>query len=170
MDSVFAALALIVGLTDMGVNHCPTGCLAEGPGQSRLSVSAGALLFQEDRIGSEVYIRYDLGREFGPFQPTIGLSSTDSGDVWLGAGALWTAPFLDDAAYLQLHLMPGLYLQGDGPNLGNEIEFRSGFEIGITARNGWRWGLSYDHRSNGGLSDLNPGAETVQLRLSIPLG
>jgi lipid A 3-O-deacylase len=30
-------------------------------------------------------------------------------------------------------------------------------------------GLSYDHRSNGDIATLNPGLETLQLRVSVPL-
>ncbi|OZA01556.1 MAG: hypothetical protein B7Y02_17545 [Rhodobacterales bacterium 17-64-5] len=59
-------------------------------------------------------------------------------------------------------------MQGDGPDLGGPVEFRSGVEIGFIANNGLRFGLSYDHRSNGGIYEDNPGLETVQLRLSVP--
>jgi hypothetical protein len=169
MDGTLAAIALIVGLTDMGLNHCGTGCLAPNSVDSRIAISGGSVLFQENSIGEELYLRYDFGTTYGPFQPTVGFSATSDGDLWLGAGALWTAHFPGDDFFLQLYLMPGLYAQGDGPDLGHEIQFRSGFEIGYEANNGWRWGISYDHRSNAELASVNPGVETLQLRLSIPL-
>ncbi len=130
-------------------------------------------IFQEQSIGREAYVRYDMGTSFGPFQPTVGLSVTDSNDVWVGLGAthtthFWTRPS-GAGAYAQLHFMPGLYAQGTGPDLGHDIEFRSGAEIGYQAKNGVRVGLSFDHRSNGDISSLNPGLETLQLRVSVPL-
>ncbi|PJE30442.1 Lipid A 3-O-deacylase (PagL) [Pseudooceanicola marinus] len=168
MDGALAVLFLAAGLTDMGMSHCgTTGCLAEAPAEQRLSFSAGDVWFQEDQISKEIYMKYDFGTSYGPFQPSFGLSVTDEGDAWVGLGASWTAEL--DQLYLQLSLMPGLYAQGDGPDLGHVVEFRSGIEVGFEARNGWRYGLVYDHRSNAEISGTNPGMETVQFRVSVPL-
>lgn len=169
MDGTFAVLFLLAGLADMKGNYCQTGCLAQTQIPARIAVSAGDVQFQDASIGSEAYLRYDFGRAYGPFQPAIGLSLTEDGDAWVGFGATWTGWFAHNRGYVQLHLMPGIYAQGDGPNLGSDVEFRSGAEIGYEARNGVRVGLSYDHRSNADLSSVNPGLETVQLRVSIPL-
>lgn len=169
MDGTFAVLFLLAGLTDMKLNHCQTGCLAQEQAPARFALSGGDVQFQENSIGTEAYLRYDFGRMYGPFQPVAGLSVTDDGDAWVGIGATWTAQFADERAYLQLHLMPGLYAQGDGPDLGSPIEFRSGIEIGYQTPKGVRIGLSYDHRSNAGIDSVNPGLETVQLRVSFPL-
>ena len=168
MDGTLAALFLVASLTDMGFNHCGNGCLAPGEETRRLSLSAGDVQFQGASVDREVYLRYDFGRTYGPFQPVIGASVTQRGDAWIGAGAAWTAHFADTGLYAQLHLMPGLYKQGSGPNLGHTIEFRSGAEIGYEAKNGMRFGISYDHRSNAELSAVNPGLETLQFRFSIP--
>jgi hypothetical protein len=62
--------------------------------------------------------------------------------------------------------MPGVYIQGDGNDLGGWFEFRSGIEIGYEAQSGVRYGLSLDHRSNAGIYDENPGLETLQFRVS----
>ncbi|OYW60821.1 MAG: hypothetical protein B7Z31_03560 [Rhodobacterales bacterium 12-65-15] len=168
MDGTFAALTLIFGLWDMAENHCATGCLAATETQGTTAISAGAVFLDEDQIASEVYIRRDTRRKFGPFQATYGISLTDQGAIWVGAGPSYTLPLKSDNVFVQLHAMAGLYLQGDGPDLGGPVEFRSGIEIGFIANNGLRFGLSYDHRSNGGIYEDNPGLETVQLRLSVP--
>lgn len=167
MDGTFAVLFLIAGLADMGISHCGNGCLAPSDTDTRLSISAGEVIFQEEGIGAEIYARYDFGREFGPFQPVVGVSATDSGDLWAGAGLAWTEEF--NRLYTSLHLMPGLYAQGSGPDLGGVFEIRSGIEIGLVADNGIRYGLSYDHRSNAETYSSNPGLETFQFRVSIPL-
>jgi len=173
MDGRLAVLFFAVGLFDMNANDCETGCLARTQAQDAISLSFGNVIFQEKSIGREVYLRYDMGTSFGPFQPAVGLSVTDRDDVWVGLGAthkthFWTQPS-GAGAYAQLHFMPGLYAQGSGPDLGHGIEFRSGAEIGYQAKNGVSVGLSFDHRSNGDISSLNPGLETLQLRVSVPL-
>lgn len=169
MNGTFAVLFAIVGLTDMKMNYCDEGCLVRSPEQARLSVGGGGVQFQQDWIGEEAYVRYDMDHKMGPFQNSIGLSVTDTGDAWLGFGQLWTKEF-NSGAYIQLHAMPGIYLQGDGPDLGFPIEFRSGVELGYTFRSGWRMGVSYDHRSNADLNGkVNPGMETLQFRVSLPL-
>jgi hypothetical protein len=173
MDGRLALLFFAVGLTDMKTNDCATGCLARVPAQQAVSLSFGDVIFQEKSIGREMYMRYDLGTSFGPFQPAIGLSVTDSNDIWVGFGATHTTRFWDRPSgaggYAQLHFMPGVYTQGSGPDLGYPLEFRSGAEIGYQAKNGVKVGLSFDHRSNGDISSVNPGLETLQLRVSVPL-
>ena len=173
MDGRLAVLFFAVGLFDMKANDCDTGCLARTPAQEALSLSFGNVVFQEKNIGSEVYLRYDMGTAFGPFQPAMGLSVTDSNDIWVGVGATHTTRFWDRPSgaggYAQLHFMPGVYAQGSGPDLGHDIEFRSGAEIGYQAKNGMRMGVSFDHRSNGDIASLNPGLETFQFRVSVPL-
>lgn len=173
MDGRLAVLFFVVGLTDMKTNDCDTGCLARTPAQEALSLSFGNVIFQDKVIGNEAYVRYDFGTSYGPFQPAVGLSVTDSNDVWVGLGATHTTRFWERPSgvggYAQLHFMPGVYAQGSGPNLGHDVEFRSGAEIGWQARSGVRVGVSYDHRSNGGISNVNPGMETLQLRVSVPL-
>jgi hypothetical protein len=111
-------------------------------------------------------VRRDTSLAYGPFQVIYGLSLTDDNDGWIGVGQSWDTTF--GAGYLEFHAMPGLYVQGDGVDLGGPIEFRSGVELGYEARNGMRIGLGYDHRSNAGIYDSNMGLETVHLRVSIP--
>ncbi len=169
MDGSLAVLFLVAGLTDMKLNHCDTGCLAQSDTQAKATLAYGDVIFQDDVIGRETYFRYDFGQNYGPFQPAIGVSVTDSNDTWIGIGATYTARFADQRAYVQLSLLPGLYAEGSGPDLGSPIEFRSGIELGYEARNGLRMGVSFDHRSNAGISSTNPGLETLQFRVSIPL-
>lgn len=173
MDGRLAVLFFVVGLTDMKTNDCDTGCIARTPSQEGISLSLGNVIFQDKAVGSEAYLRYEMGTSFGPFQPAVGLSITDTDDVWVGLGATHTTHFWKRPSgaggYAQLHFMPGIYAQGAGPNLGHEFEMRSGAEIGYQAKNGVRVGLSYDHRSNAGLSIPNPGIETLQLRVKVPI-
>jgi hypothetical protein len=65
----------------------------------------------------------------------------------------------------------GYYREGaEGPDLGYDAEFRSSIEVSWRFKNGHRLGLMLAHLSNGSLSDVNPGTESLQLNWLIPLG
>ncbi|WP_425439904.1 acyloxyacyl hydrolase [Puniceibacterium antarcticum] len=170
-DGTFAVLMLIAGLTDMNSNYCgtSTGCLGTSDTTPRLEFSAGQVLERRADTAEEVYLRYDLGRNYGPFGSAVGLSVGEHGETWLGMGATYTVNIAQSPVYAELHVMPGLYADNGGFDLGGPLEFRSGIELGYELRSGWRMALSYDHRSNAGIFDNNPGIETVQFRVSMPL-
>ena len=168
-DGTFAVLLLLLGGTDMARNYCGTeiGCFGRTETQARFAISAGEVLERQATTAGEVYLRYDLGHKRGPFGRAMGLSVGENGETWVGFGQTYDIP-LGDRAFIELHSMPGLYADNGGFDLGGPIEFRSGVEIGYENKAGWRFGLSYDHRSNAGIYDDNPGIETVQFRVSIP--
>jgi hypothetical protein len=172
MGGELTALWFLVSMLDMGLNHCGgDGCLHPSAREPYLSFSAGTVHFQGDHISEEIYLRGETPVAYGPFHIVYGAAATTEGDLWAGIGAShWTEWEMGGAdAFLQLSLIPGIYMQGDGPDLGGPVSLRAGIELGIEARNGVRYAISLDHRSHGGLYDSNPGLETVQLRVSIPL-
>ncbi|MCR9110083.1 acyloxyacyl hydrolase [Marivita sp. XM-24bin2] len=170
-DGTFAALLFIIGLTDMGMNHCGSteGCLAKTDIVPRLSLSGGQVLERRADEAAELYLRYDLGQMRGPFGAALGLSLGEQGETWAGFGATYTIPFGRSGAYAELHAMPGLYFDNGGFDLGGTVAFRSGLELGYETSRGWRMAVSYDHRSNAGIYEENPGVETVQFKVSIPI-
>ena len=171
-DGTFAVLLLGLGLWDMGANYCgtETGCLGRTDVTPRLALSAGEVLERNAESAGEIYLRYDLGHKRGPFGSAVGFSLGENGETWVGFGSTYTLQFGDSPLYAELHSMPGFYADNGGFDLGGPIEFRSGIELGYEGRMGWRYALSYDHRSNAGLYDDNPGIETVQFRVSVPVG
>ncbi len=170
-DGSFAALMFALGLLDMGAHYCggAGGCLARSETQPRLSVSGGSFVRRRAMPTDEIYLRYDLGYRIGPFGNAVGLSLAANGETWIGFGQTYTLTPADSPFFAELHAMPGLYAANGGFDLGGPIEFRSGIEIGYEGPRGMRIGLSYDHRSNAGLFPRNPGVETVQIRIGIPL-
>ncbi|MEB8388170.1 acyloxyacyl hydrolase [Rhodobacteraceae bacterium KMM 6894] len=168
-DGTAAVVGVVLGLINMGVNHCPNeGCLAKNEVQSFNSLSVGEVVFQEKTIGEEIFFRRQTGKARGPFQFTYGASVTDEGGMWVGLGSTTTYTTPNKRFYAQFHTMPGLYSKGGEVGLGGAIQFRSGVEVGYQNRQGVRAGLSIDHRSNAGIYSNNPGLETVQFRVSIP--
>ena len=166
----FAVAALLLGLGDMVLNHCPNdGCLARNEVPAYLGVSAGTVFFQEDTVSEEIYLRHTTATAHGPFNLTYGGSVTTDGETWVGLGESVNFVSPNQRWYAQFHVMPGLYAEGSGADLGGPIEIRSGAEVGYQARNNIRYAVSYDHRSNGGIYNSNPGLETFQIRVSFPL-
>ena len=169
-DGTFAVALILGGLIDMGTSGClkERNCLERSDTQARWSVSTGTVLERQAKPAAEVYIRHDFGHKYGPFGTTAGLSVTENGETWIGLGQTLTYELGNSPMFIELHAMPGFYFPNGGFDLGGPLEFRSGIEIGYENRNGWRYGLSYDHRSNAGIFKNNPGIETVQFRVSIP--
>jgi len=168
MDGSYAVLTLVLGLWDMFANYCQSECLARRDTGSYYSVSAGSLWRREQQIGNELYFRADTGRMYGPFELTFGASLSSLNDFWAGAGVIYDVPLGLNAGFVKLHAMGGIYDATDGPVLGGPIEFRSGIEAGFEAQNGWRYALSFDHRSSAGLYPDSSGVETLLMRLSVP--
>lgn len=54
-------------------------------------------------------------------------------------------------------------------DLGSKTEFRSGVDLFYRISRKVMLAMSFYHYSNGGISDYNPGAECVALRIVIPL-
>ena len=62
----------------------------------------------------------------------------------------------------------GYYDDGDGKKLGNQIQFRTTFEISYLLKNNNRIGFSFGHISNANLGDKNPGVEILNISYQIP--
>jgi hypothetical protein len=77
---------------------------------------------------------------------------------------------LGPAWFATVVLGAGYFHDGSIVQLGHEVMFRSGLEIGRSLDDRWRLGLAFDHLSNAGLADHNPGTEILTLRLSTALG
>ncbi len=168
-DGTFGVIGLVLGLIDMTINHCPNeGCLAVNHVDSYNTLSIGETYFNEMHQGEEIYFRRDTGTAFGPFQNIWGLSASNDGEFWIGAGQSWTYQFFQERAFVQMHAMTGLHENGDGQDIGEPIMFRTGIELGYQSKMGARFGLGFDHRSHLGIHGSNPGLETIHFRVSIP--
>jgi hypothetical protein len=64
--------------------------------------------------------------------------------------------------------MPGFYDQGDGPDIGGALQVRSSLGAGYEFANGVTVLASYAHGLNADTQDLNPGLETIALRVAFP--
>jgi lipid A 3-O-deacylase len=103
-------------------------------------------------------------------RPTIGASITTDGSVYGYGGFNWDIEVVPNQFFLIPNFMAGLYAEGDGKDLGHTIEFRSGVEFAYQMPNAHRVGLAFNHISNAGIGNKNPGAETLMLTYSLPMG
>ena len=62
----------------------------------------------------------------------------------------------------------GYYNDGDGKKLGNDLQFRTAFEISYQLKNLDRFGISISHISNANIGDKNPGVEIISLSYQKP--
>jgi len=62
----------------------------------------------------------------------------------------------------------GVYDDGSGKKLGNDIQFRTSLEVSYELNNKNRIGISFSHISNANLGDKNPGVEILSLSYHIP--
>ena len=62
----------------------------------------------------------------------------------------------------------GIYNDGSGKKLGNDLQFRTSLEISYELKNKNRIGISLSHISNADLGDKNPGVEILSFSYHIP--
>ena len=134
--------------------------------------SIGSTEFEGVSGGAEARFSYYPGQSYGPVRPVVDLSVTEKGGAFAGVGLAWQRDV--DLGQLPLFVgvefIPGLWVDGDGPDLGGAFQVRSGLELGvrIEAWNDARVSVMLDHRSNGDLERINPGLESVSLRFHMP--
>ncbi len=166
MKGEFAILFWIMSLMGEGI---------EGEGWNvqradmagQVTISSGIVQFDGQNWGQELRVTRTLDR-WKRFNPVLDFSITEKGGAWLGLGLYQQFDFeiAGVPAFAGFSFAPGVYMPGGDVDLGFPIEFRSGVEFGVRFRGGWQVSLSYDHRSNGDISPVNPGMETLQLRVS----
>jgi hypothetical protein len=121
-----------------------------------------------DSVEAGVQLRWPTTGSWG-IGAMAGISANEDSAFWayLGArrpfrlGSCWNAGPTFAVTY---------YEQGDGKDLGHELEFRSGLEVFCRWGSGSSLGLEFYHLSNASISDVNPGSNSLWVVYSFPLG
>ncbi len=102
----------------------------------------------------------DLFRDtfLGKLSPITGFMMTADSATYLYTGV--QAEYKIGKLNLTPSFSPGLYSMGDGKDLGSPLEFKSELQLSVDLRPGTKLGYSQSHLSNGGLDDVNPGADS----------
>ncbi len=111
--------------------------------------------------------RFDQSLFF--LKPLVGTFFTTKGSVYTYGGFRVEIPLGKHLMLIPMATV-GDYEKGNGKDLGNHIEFKTGAELDLIFANGIRVGPVFDHVSNAGIGKKNPGEENLLLMVSVPLG
>ncbi len=117
-------------------------------------------------------------------RPAAALVSREGSDGWAVRGLYGLAVTDDMSGFLHgsgwldgawgpivagISFGPGIWLQGNGKDLGSLLQFRSMAEVGWRSTSGFRATLSVSHISNAGLAEVNPGANLIAIQAHFTL-
>ncbi len=128
---------------------------------SSFAFSFGKFNALEKDIGvleSGIELRANI-TDFLTLNQIIGIMTTSKMSNYIYLGLCKDINF--DSYFITPSFAIGLYEKGGGKDLGNHLEFRSQVEISYVIKKGLRVGVSFNHISNGGFADYNPGAESI---------
>lgn len=112
-------------------------------------------------------IEYRDDHKFWIFKPFGGVMATSDSAAHVYAGVLVDL-YLGRRWVITPSFAPGWYREGDGKHISDGIQFRSQIEVAYRFSDRSRLGVSFNHISNAGINDPNPGVETLALTYSIP--
>ncbi|MGD8780070.1 MAG: hypothetical protein PVH88_14035 [Ignavibacteria bacterium] len=142
--------------------------LIAGEKKNYLAFSGGLFDFVHNKPGSfEFSVEYRRINEGAFFHPFGGfMVNTDLGSYFFGGLAVVLE--LTDRLELASFFSPGLYFRGNSKELGFIIEYRSKWEISYLLDNNMRIAFSGGHISNG-FGSVNPGAESLNITIIVPI-
>lgn len=134
-----------------------------------LSFGAGYydLFDDEGALEGRVEYRFSEENKLFWFTPFIGFTGTSDAAMY-GYAGIGIDIFFGRRWVLTPNFAAGIYGNGDGKDLGEAIEFRSGVELAYRFDDYSRLGLSFTHISNAGIGDRNPGVESLVVVYSVP--
>ena len=112
-------------------------------------------------------LEYRSDKKLWYFKPMFGMWATSEGGFYGYAGIRMDVYFGNRFVFTP-SFAPGFYHDGNGKDLGLEIEFRSSVEVAYRFDDYSRLSLGLAHLSNASLGDKNPGVETLTLTYSVP--
>jgi lipid A 3-O-deacylase len=139
-----------------------------GPEPSLLNLQAGAAQIFDSRQEFYWGVEYRPAFRLVHLGPWLFFGTGRDATFYAAAGVLLDLR-LGDRWVLTPSFGGGYYHAEEGLDLGFDMQFRSAIELAWRFRNGQRLGVHFAHLSNGSLSDVNPGTETLAFTWSIPL-
>ncbi len=140
-----------------------------GDGPDVLTLGAGAFDFAKTKPASaEARIEYRVGRKVYFLGPSLGFFVNSDGGFY-GYGAIYL-----DIQIERLVITPaaglGGYHRGDSKGLGGDFLFHLALDFAHRFDDGQRLGVKVTHNSNAFIFKKNPGAESILLTYSVPVG
>ena len=138
-----------------------------GAEPSLLTFGAGAFDINDDYTAAAFNLEWRGEHLLWTVRPLVGAAVTTDAGLYAYAG-LALDIHIGDSLVITPNFAPALYEKGDGKDLGNWFQFRSGIEVAWVFWDRSRLGVALHHLSHAGLGDDNPGTETLMLNYSIP--
>ncbi len=171
--AVLAAVVLVLAMPAAWAAEKPAVQVMSVPDQvdtDVLVLTGGFYDFNlKDNEAVEFGLEYRSDLQFFIAKPFVGTSVTTDGALYAYAGIL-TDLVLFDRLVLTPSFAAGAWKQGSsGKDLGYWIEFRSQIELTAHLGRGIRAGAYFNHVSNAGLGERNPGVEVIGATFIVPL-
>lgn len=136
---------------------------------SFLSLGVGWYDINDDRDAVDLRVEYRSSYKiFGLVKPWLGVEVTSDVAAY-GAVGILADIYFGRRIVLTPSFGAGIYGDGDGKDLGNDIEFRSQIELGYRFDDRSRLALAFSHISNASLDETNPGTEIATIYYHLPL-
>ena len=161
------AMALLVALV-LAISIGGAHPAIAGDDPAFITFHIGGYDVNDDSTAGQFNLEYRSDWDEWYVKPFAGVMATMEAAAYVYGGILLDV-YLGRRVVFTPNVAVGLYSDGDGKDLGNTVEFRSGLELAYRLDNRARLGMAFHHISNASLSDNNPGTETFTLTFSLPL-
>ncbi|MEM9404764.1 MAG: acyloxyacyl hydrolase [Acidobacteriota bacterium] len=141
------------------------GAASAKPG---FGISFGLIDFTRELEAFELGVEYRFPDWRYGLVPHVGVQVTED-EAFYGYGGLRRPFQLGESRWDVIpSFAVSLYEQGDGQDLGNVIEFRSGIDVRYRFEKKGALALGFYHLSNASISSTNPGTNSLLLRIELP--
>ena len=131
------------------------------------SIFGGSYDYDDDNTSTLYGLNYHLSDNAFRVFNLIDLNPVIGGFVTAKSATMFYSGFEtnigQDSIYLHLSSSAGIYSNGDGKDLGNDLQFKSEVNLFYRLGKSSSIGLGSHHISNAGLSSVNPGTNNFYL-------
>ena len=131
------------------------------------SIFGGSYDYDDDNTSTLYGLNYHLSDNAFSVFNLIDLNPVIGGFVTAKSATMFYSGFEtnigQDTIYLNLSSSAGIYSNGDGKDLGNDLQFKSEVNLFYRLGKSSNIGLGSHHISNAGLSSVNPGTNNFYL-------
>ena len=131
------------------------------------SIFGGTYDYDDDNTTNLFGLNYHLSDNAFSVFNLIDLNPVIGGFITADSASMFYSGFEtnigEDSIYLNLSSSAGIYSNGDGKDLGNDLQFKSEVNLFYNISKESRFGIGSHHISNAGLATVNPGTNNYYL-------
>ena len=131
------------------------------------SIFGGSYDYDDDNTSTLYGLNYHLSDNAFSVFNLIDLNPVIGGFITADSASMFYSGFETnigaESIYLNLSSSAGIYNDGDGKDLGNDLQFKSEVNIFYRISKESRFGIGSHHISNAGLATVNPGTNNYYL-------